>query len=166
MTVPGLPLRAGPRPATSRELPHQQLDQQPTDPAVVERLAQRVDDGVAGVHEEPSGISVPGARALVLDDGVPPGPAEAFLVGREFAHLHPAPDHSLHMALPVDLARRAVESGWAEHHLLVGPGGLPATIVMVYAPRDEAELDVVLALLHASCGFAADVSGTLTHTTP
>ena len=156
MTVTGLPQRAGPRPAASRALPHRQLDQQPTDPAVMQRLAKRIVDGVAGVHEEPSGISVPGARALVLDAGVPPGPAEAFLVGREFAHLHPAPDHSLHMALPAHLARQAVERGWAEHHLLVGPGGLPTTIVMVYAPRDEAELDVVLALLHASYEFAAD----------
>ena len=46
--------------------------------------------------EEPSRISVPGARALALAPTEPTGPPEAFLIDREFAHLHPAPDHSLH----------------------------------------------------------------------
>ena len=80
-----LPARAGDRPRTTPTNPHTQLDQQPADAYVV---------------EEPSGISVPGARALVLAPGEPSGPPEAFLTGREFAHLHPAPDHSLH-AMPV-----------------------------------------------------------------
>jgi hypothetical protein len=34
--------------------------------------------------------------------------------GREFAHLHPAPDYSLHAMLPTETATDAVEAGWAE----------------------------------------------------
>ena len=35
-------------------------------------------------------ISVPGARAFVLEEEATGGPAEAFMIGREFAHLHAA----------------------------------------------------------------------------
>ncbi|CAN5427721.1 hypothetical protein BH18ACT16_BH18ACT16_06510 [soil metagenome] len=30
-------------------------------------------------------------------------------MGREFAHLHPAPDESLHMMLPPELASEAID---------------------------------------------------------
>jgi hypothetical protein len=57
------------------------------------------------VIERPSGISVPGARALMLATGEPVGPLEAFLIDRELPHLHPAPDYSLHAMLPLELAQ-------------------------------------------------------------
>ena len=99
-------------------------------------------------------ISVPGARALWLRESVPAGPPEAFLVGREFAHLHPTPDRSLHAMLPPDLAQAAVKGGWAEPHPVARLGLIPPTAVMLYAPRDPGELEVVYELLLASYGFA------------
>ena len=107
-----------------------------------------------GVVEQPSGISVPGARALVLADGEPAGPPEAFLIGREFAHLHPAPDHSLHAMLPIELAEEAVEAGWAEPHPVALRGLIPRSAVMIYAPRNEGELGTVEELVRASHAFA------------
>jgi len=133
------------------QTPHTQLDQQPSQ-ELIDRLADRLFD-LPGVHEEPSGISVPGARALVLDDE-PVGSPEAFMVGREFAHLHPSPDASLHVALPRDVAAAACEAGWAEPHPAVRLGLLPSTFVMLYAPRDDAEVDVVLSLVRHSHAFA------------
>lgn len=38
--------------------------------------------------EAPSGISVPGSRALVVEPGRALGPRDAFLIDREFAHVH------------------------------------------------------------------------------
>lgn len=149
---PSLPSRSGNRPRTVRGLPHQQLDQQPSDETIRAKLATRL-FALEGVVEAPSGISVPGARALVLRDPVS-GPADAFLVGREFAHLHPPPDQSLHITLPDWRARAAIEAGWAEHHPLVAEGRLPPGHVMVYAPRDEAELEVVSGLVCESYQFA------------
>jgi hypothetical protein len=111
------------------------------------------------VTEQPSRISVPGARALVLAAGEPAGPPEAFLIGREFAHLHPAPDHSLHAMLPLDVASAAVEAGWAEVHPVARMGLIPPTAVMLYAPRDAAELDVVAELVAASHAFARPSTG-------
>lgn len=157
-----LPRRSGDRPRTSEGIPHQQLDQQPEDDTIRVALAERL-YALAGVAEEPSGISVPGARALVLDPGAASGPPDAFLIGREFAHLHPAPDQSLHLALPVERAREAIEAGWAEPHPLVATGQLPPTMVMVYAPRDAAELDVVYGLARESHRFALGDSGVAAH---
>lgn len=146
------PRRLGARPQTHKGLPHQQLDQQPRDETIrvllVERLA-----ALAGVAEAPSGISVPGARALVLCDATT-SPAEAFMIDREFAHLHPPPDCSLHLTLPAHRAWEAIQAGWAEFHPLVEDGQLPPTVVMVYAPRDETELAVVVGLVRDSYHFA------------
>ena len=151
--MPPLPTRAGERPRTTPTNPHTQLDQQPADLRWVEELADRV-FALPGVLDEPSRISVPGARALVLAPGEPTGPPEAFLIEREFAHLHPAPDHSLHAMLPPELVDQAIDAGWAEHHPVALRGLIPRTAVMLYAPRDEAELDVIGSLVRASHAFA------------
>ena len=151
--MPSLPTRVGERPRTTPTNPHTQLDQQPTDLRWVERLADRV-FALPGVVEQPSRISVPGARALVLAPGEPGGPPEAFLVDREFAHLHPAPDHSLHAMLPTETVTEAVAAGWAEPHPVALRGLIPPTAVMLYAPRDEAELEVIESLVRASYAFA------------
>ena len=150
-------VRQGPRPTTQRHLPHSQLDQQPADPSIREELARRC-FSLPGVVERPTGISVPGARALVLE--VPAGPEAAFMVGGEFAHLHPAPDLSLHVTLPTDVAEDAIEAGWAEWHPLVDAGELPRTVVLLYAPRDEAELDAVWQLVEASHRYASTAAAT------
>ena len=99
-------------------------------------------------------VSVPGARALRLRDGVPAGPSGAFMIEREFAHLHPGTDQSLHAALPPDLAQDAIEAGWAELHPVARTGLIPPTTVMLYAPRDQDELEVVYGLVLASYRFA------------
>ena len=149
-----LPRRSGPRPTTTPTNPHTQLDQQPTDPTVNSRLATRV-FGLTGVQERESAISVPGARALWLDESMPTGPPEAFLIGREFAHLHPGEDQSLHAMLPPDLVDGAVEAGWAEQHPVARRGLIPANAVMLYAPRDDEELEVVAGLVEAAHAFAS-----------
>lgn len=149
-----LPQRAGVRPSTTSTFPHSQVDQQPGDHSAHEELIRRA-FALDGVIERPTTISVPGARALVLDEERPAGPADAFIRGREFAHFHPGPDRSLHVALPDDVADLAIERGWAELHLLARTESLPGSVVMLYAPRDAAEADVVLTLLRASRDFAA-----------
>lgn len=148
-----LPPRKGSRPATTPTNPHTQLDQQPTDAAIREQLAQRV-FALPDVVERPTRISVPGARALWLRDDVAAGPREAFMIEREFAHLHPGGDQSLHLTLPPDLAETAIDAGWAELHPVARLGLIPATTVMVYAPRDDGELEVVYGLVLASYRYA------------
>jgi len=102
----------------------------------------------------PSAISVEGASALTLDSGAAGGPPEAFLIDREFCHVHAQGDYSLHAVLPIPLAKAAERAAWAEPHYLVKTGQAPATLVMIYAPRDRGEFDVVLGLVRASYEFA------------
>lgn len=139
--------RAGTKPRTTRTNPHTQLDQNAT-PALQERVFALA-AALPGVVVAASQVSVPGARAFHL-----PGcrrPAEAgFMIGREFAHLHPPADGSLHMALPPAIVEQVIDNGWAEYHPLAGQYGLPRNIVMVYGPRDEGELAVVADLVRAS----------------
>ena len=147
-----LPARPGPRPRTTPTNPHTQLDQQPHDGTPRSRLRQAL-DRLPGVTWRPSGISVPGALAL-CNDGPRRGPAESFMIGGEFAHLHPAPDHSLHLMVPASLAQQLIDLGWAEPHPVVRMGLLPPTAVMVYAPRDDGEADLVARIVAASHSFA------------
>jgi hypothetical protein len=144
--------RRGPRPSTTPTNPHTQLDQQP-DPTIVAALADAL-FALSGVSERPSAISVPGARALWLARADARGPRAAFLVGGEFAHLHPPPDASLHAALPPSVASEAIALGWAEVHPVARMGLIPENVVMIYAPRDRSELRVVLDLVRSALAFA------------
>jgi hypothetical protein len=153
-----LPKRSGSRPRTTPTNPHTQLEQNPQ-PEVVEELAQRI-FSLFGVEERPSAISVPGARALWLREELPTGPQEAFMIGREFAHIHPMPDGSLHAALPPEVAQEAIRKGWAEQHPVARMGYIPHNVVMIYAPRDADEVKVVAGLVveayHYAGGTALD----------
>ncbi|MBI3283659.1 MAG: phospholipase [Burkholderiales bacterium] len=147
-----LPARTGAKPSTTPRTPHQQLDQ--TSPLELqEKLWQRM-MGLAGVSIRPSGISVPGTRALWLEQA---GNPDAFMVGREFAHLHPAHDGSLHMILDPHSHALAMAGGWAESHPLAGRY-TSRTNVLVYGPRDEAELDVVWWLVQQSYRYASGLA--------
>jgi hypothetical protein len=154
-----LPDRRGPRPETTPTNPHMQLDQLPPT-RVLAGLADLL-FALPGVGEQPSAISVPGARALWLDPNDARGPREAFLVGREFAHVHPPPEGSLHVALPPSLVPEAIARGWAEIHPVARMGLIPGNVVMLYAPRDDAEVALVLRLVRAALAFArGEVRGT------
>ncbi len=150
-----LPTRQGAKPKTNYGLPHQQLDQNP--PAdVYARLKDRAWD-FPFVERRPSIISVPGAEAhWRLEEGGHRC-AEAFMRGNEFAHIHPPSDGSMHMMLPVDDVSQVLESGWGEIHPLVPEGSAPPTLVMVFGPRDEGEVEVVLRLIDASYRFARGI---------
>ncbi len=152
MNQSALPERSGSRPKTTPTNPHTQLDQNP-DARIVQELARRV-FALPGVEERPSAISVPGARALWLREEVPAGPPEAFMIGREFAHIHPMPDGSLHAALPPEIAEEAVRKGWAEQHPVARMGFIPQNVVMIYAPRDEAEVEIIAGLVAEAYRYA------------
>jgi hypothetical protein len=145
MAAEQIPQRAGPAPKVIGPRPHAQQSQNA--PAHLQQALARRALELQGVSEAPSGVSVPGARAFVLAEEVAHGPAEAFQVGREFAHLHPPEDGSLHMTLPDDVAREAYANGWGEPHPV---SGTP----LIFGPRDEAELKVIWTLLRSSYEYA------------
>ena len=72
----------------------------------------------------------------------------------EFAHLHPGHDGSLHLALPPALAADLIAKGWGVAHPLAGVRLSPG-MVMVFGPRDDAELDTVLGVVATSHAWAS-----------
>ena len=147
-----LPFRHGERPRTTETNPHQQLTQNPTS-EVHELLLSRAFD-FSHVERRPSAISVPGAQALWLSEEVGDGPTEAFLIGREFAHIHPTYDGSMHAMLPSAEVEELLAKGWGEPHPMARRGVIPATAVMIYAPRSAEEVETVLHVIEVSYRFA------------
>jgi hypothetical protein len=143
-----LPARSGPRPRTTTINPHMQIDQQPARPLTA-ALVEAV-HALPGVVLAPSRRAPPGTIGFHLEPARATGPAEAFLLGTEFAHVHPVPDSSLHLVLPEPLRGQAIAAGWAEPHPLAGYPSVSPGTVMAYAPRDEAELEVVTTLVTAA----------------
>lgn len=146
------PQRPGPRPRTTTVNPHEQLDQNaPHD--LQDRLVSQVLT-LPGVMLGESWISVPGSRAFLLDASVSKGRPEAFFgPTTEFAHIHPAHDGSLHAKLPAADAEKIMAAGWGEPHPMAARHGPPINNVMLYGPRDEAELATLLAILRRSYDF-------------
>lgn len=147
-----LPIRSGQKPSTTSRLPHSQLDQHGPDDVI-----QGLHDwcfSLPWVENEDSGISVPGSRALVLHETRDCN-HDAFMIGREFAHIHPHPDSgSMHLKLPHDDAIEVIEKGWGENHYLVTQGHFPIGLVMVFSPRDQAELETVKTIVTRSYEYA------------
>ena len=95
----------------------------------------------------------PPERDLWLRDALPKGPTDAFINEREIGHFHPW-DQSMHIALPPDLAQRAVDAGWAEVHPVARAGLARKNHVMLYGPRDEREADVTYGIVLGAYEYA------------
>ena len=152
MAIFELPQRDGLPPETTNKLPHSQVTQHGPDDVI-----QKLHDwcfALPSVANEHSGISVPGARALVLHEGTECN-HDAFIVGREFAHIHPHPDNgSMHVKFSAEDAKTVVDAGWGEDHYLVTQGHYPAGLIMVFSPRNDTELNVVKQIVAKSYTFA------------
>lgn len=148
-----LPAREGPPPPMTEDFPQEQLGQWPPSWGVVEAL-MAFGLALPGVVERPTAVAPDGARALTLPKVVQP-PAEAFMVGREFAHVHARPTGSMHLMLPAPYRALALSKGWVLRHPFAERGRGPAATVFVFAPRNEHELLWTQALLAVSHAWAS-----------
>lgn len=87
---------------------------------------------------------------------------EGFALGegysREITHIHQNTDYSAHVILAPKDALKVIQSGWGQLHGLAGvkPLGrklLPKEYVLLYAPRDDDEIEVLLGIVKASIGY-------------
>ncbi|KAI1456676.1 hypothetical protein F4805DRAFT_216274 [Annulohypoxylon moriforme] len=101
---------------------------------------------------KPSSLEGPHFNAIWILDSVPQRDEIRHLSG-EFAHPHG--EGSTHLVLSLVDAATAIESGWAERHRMSGVGNLiPWGFVMIYAPRDDEELEVWKEFIVASARYA------------
>lgn len=142
-----LPQRRGNPPTVVGPAPHGQRSQTPP-VGVQEELWARM-RALPFVYLAPTLVSVPLARALHLPEGVGSTDAMRFQGGREFAHMHPHQDGSLHLMLTTDLMEAVEKAHWGVRHPVQAS-------TLVFGPRDRDELEVVWFLVQASHAFAME----------
>jgi hypothetical protein len=84
--------------------------------------------------------------------------------GGEICHAHPC-DGSMHLTLHPADANAILEKGWGERHPLARGGWcrrfVPKEFMLIYAPRDEVEIELVMRIVAASIWWVSgiDVNG-------
>lgn len=133
-----LPQRMGDKPQTNSSMPQLQLTQNASE-ELYQRLAEWL-FSLEHIEERKTHVSIPSSRAAWISDSylhVNP------IADREFVHIHTEPGPgSLHLHLPKEDADEVLDKGWGKDH----PRNSYQPnfeILMIYAPRDDDELEVV-----------------------
>ncbi|KAH8682340.1 hypothetical protein BX600DRAFT_505945 [Xylariales sp. PMI_506] len=154
-------LRVGARPNVPTYVaPQRQITEQGA-PEMIKRMDDFLDALVAANPEilqiKPSGLEHPERNALFLADKLS-YPAHLENTNKEIAHVHE--EGSTHITLSLSDSARAIELGWAERHKLSGiTKGLPWGYVMLYAPRNDSELEDWKRFVLAATKFNASTAG-------
>lgn len=138
-------------PLTTATSPHKQLSQNGA--YHIHRKLMLWTYTISFVEIRPSLISKSGAQGLFLSETVKLINPHAVLE-REFCHIHPYPDGSLHLFLPMTDAKEIVVKGWGEFHPLAFLKEIPSNFIMLYSPRSERELSLVKEIILRSYSFA------------
>ncbi|KAL2824574.1 hypothetical protein BJY01DRAFT_164658 [Aspergillus pseudoustus] len=88
---------------------------------------------------------------------------------REVCHVHGTSDHSIHVTLSPADSKRVLESGWGQRFTLAGSSvfknlsfgkmsALPSEYILIYAPRNEEEIEVVMGIVKASVRYVTGSS--------
>ncbi len=118
-----------------------------------------------GVIAGPSAMREGGSRAVLVPSVVNPVAGTSFArtgLPLEPAHLHGPADTSIHLVLPPARAAIAVAHGWARPCPLAVHG----TELIVFGPRDEAELAIVTGLARESVAWALAQNSVTTFRSP
>jgi len=153
-----LPPRKGARPIVQGIAPHRQLDQRPQ-PSVFANLKEKIlnmgDRWPRRLRHGTSCLEKHGPGLFALQ----PINQTNHCSG-EICHAHPS-DGSMHLTLHPADAAVAILRGWAERHPLSSGGWLarfvPQGFVMVYAPRNEDEVEIVRKIVAAAVWWVGGV---------
>lgn len=145
-----LEMRPGTPPQVPNIVPHQQLDQNsPTD--ILENLKLFL-FSLEHVEEKSSGTSFPSARGAFINSDIFVNSG----INREFTHIHMEPGPgSQHLVLREKDYVLTNEKGWGIKHPWsdsLTKDGL--VLMMIYAPRDENELDQIKKIINAAYTLA------------
>lgn len=80
----------------------------------------------------------------------------------EICHIHAGLDGSFHVVLHPNDCKKVFERGWGQRHAFSGsdlnpilPVRIPVNYLLIYAPRNAAELDTAIAIIKAGVQFMA-----------
>lgn len=148
-----LPPRVGSPPVTTLEVPQQQLTQ---NAALSHREALiGFTSSLPGLSEQRTGLAIPGSVAFHAPEAAR---FDSLMAASEFIHFHPPHDGSIHLTLPRGLFERVIALGWGVPHLLAGYR-VHARTVLVYAPRDEHELQIITELIRSAYDYSVRGAG-------
>lgn len=147
-----LPIREGKHPQIGQKPP--QLQFSDFGPEEI-RLALRewAFNAFPNVTEHDTAISVNASRALWLDEEVLAAHDDAFMPtpgSREFCHLHQ--DGSFHAVVAVEIENEILKQQWGVRHMYYNRG---VKEVLVFAPRNDAELIVAKKIITESYRYAS-----------
>ncbi|KAM0332265.1 hypothetical protein ACHAQA_002541 [Verticillium albo-atrum] len=149
-----LPYRPGPRPVVAGIAPQRQLDQHGAKPQY--RALRRTLEHLALARPARFGT----ARSCLEKHGLglfARHPVNVTCNG-EVCHVHDS-EHSLHMTLHPDDIAEVLLKGWGQRHPLARKGcwfgamPVPEEFLMVYAPRDDQELQIVCRIIEAAIWY-------------
>jgi hypothetical protein len=136
-------------------------------PGLFARAAAAADADDSDSCSRPQPVSVLGPLAALATrsgGGARQGARATPRCPAEVVHAHPI-DGSMHLTLHPADAAAVIGAGWGERHPL-GKGGwlgwfVPAGFILVYAPRDEAEVRVAMRIVEAAIWWVGgfDVDG-------
>lgn len=160
-----IPERAGDCPDVPGYVaPQRQTSQQPADGEVMSKRMRAYLDGVVIVNtgvlmSKSSGLEGVGTPAVFLDVSSGATEMPGFIRGikGETAHVHP--ECSSHITLSMADAEEVVRKGWGERHRLSGVWPMPWSYVLIYAPRDDDELEVWETIMKAGLRFVCTGAG-------
>jgi hypothetical protein len=153
--------KIGPHPAPQRQL--EQLPDEPTREKLIARF------GELGEHAQASGL-------VEIRQSLFERQHTALFVSKarqwhsiatqtrgEISHVHSGLDGSIHVVLHPRDCKAVMDAGWGQRHALDGVelmekaigAWLPVTYLLIYAPRDEAEIEVAMDIVKAGIGFMA-----------
>jgi len=150
--------RGGERPRFAPKWPCPQLDQS-SDESLHAALADAI-ASLPGVGTQPAPFGAPGI-GFALDEDLARGQPEAFIGEGCFLALQPG--GAMHLSLRPEWAQKVVNHGWATVHPFARymAGAVPPQSLVVYAPRDRAELAVARRIAEAAHGYAMGRIGDL-----
>ena len=143
-----LPERSGSRPETRGIAPHRQVTQKASK-AVVNEIKDAIESLAVCDDRLLTGVSCLEKHGLALFRG-------SCTRDSEICHLHNT-EGSIHIGLHPNDARTVLQRGWGERHPLARGGWcerfVSASFVLVYAPQNETEIDLVMSIVQAGARY-------------
>lgn len=151
-----LPTRSGTRPLVQGIAPQRQQTQR-SDEKLYRKLVARM----KSYAQEPANMLVERTSCFEKNSsGLFASSPITRTCGGEICHAHPS-DGSLHLTLHPADAKAMIENGWGERHPLAKGGWfrrfVPREFVLIYAPRTEKDLEVVMQIVAASIWWVSGV---------
>ncbi len=156
-TLAGLPRRQGNKPKIAPfAIPHRQVDQH-NDTLVRNRQKKIFDNQVSDKNFNlvyKMSYLERHSPGIFLNDSSAGNQTVLPVSHAEIGHIHPS-DGSMHIILSPSDTKEVIEKGWGELHGLAGQDRVAKTYLMIYSPRNEAELDITQNILLAAVKYAS-----------